>query len=263
LRQLWKPFYESLAIMRNFKLGRTKSLSLPPTKVEEFSFMNESLILATQKAEQDYLLLKEFTENASHEMQTPLSIIRSKLDVLIQEKGLSEKQSELTRGAYAAIKRLSRLNHSLLLLAKIENHQFDKEEEIDLKQKVEEKIQQFQELWQSREVTATYSLKESSIKMNPELLEILLNNLFSNASNHNITSGSIAIELYAHHLSINNSGNSGALDEKRLFTRFYKETMNSNSNGLGLSIIKQIAKVSYIKIEYSFQNNLHSFILSW
>ncbi len=263
LRQLWKPFYESLAIMRNFKLGRTKSLSLPSTQVEEFSFMNESLILATQKAEQDYLLLKEFTEHASHEMQTPLSVMRSKLDVLIQEKGFSEKQSELVRGAYAAIKRLSRLNHSLLLLAKIENQQYGEVEEINLTQKVEEKILQFQELWQSHQIKISYSLEDSHINMNPELLDIVLNNLFSNAMNHNIPSGSIVIQLQAHHFSISNTGSSEILDEKRLFTRFYKESINSNSNGLGLSIIKQIAKVSSISTNYSFKNNLHCFALSW
>ncbi|MBS1669640.1 MAG: HAMP domain-containing histidine kinase [Bacteroidetes bacterium] len=263
LRRLWKPFYASLGIMRNFKLGRTASLNFPSTKVEEFAFMNESLLLATQKAEQDYLLLKEFTENASHEMQTPLSIIRSKLDVLIQEKGLSEKQGELAKGAYAAIRRMSRLNHSLLLLAKIENHQYAHTEEIALKEKLEEKINQFQELWQSHRISTSFSIQETNIHINPELMEALLNNLFSNASNHNIAGGSILIELQANRLSIGNTGHSGALDEKRLFTRFYKESINSNSNGLGLSIIKQIAKVSSITIDYRFQNNLHSFILSW
>jgi signal transduction histidine kinase len=263
LRSLWKPFYASMGIMRNFKLGMTSSLNFPSTKVEEFSFMNESLLLATQKAEQDYLLLKEFTENASHEMQTPLSVMRSKLDMLIQDKSLSEKQSELARGAYTAIKRLSRLNHSLLLLAKIENHQFGETEEINLKQKVEEKIQQFQELWQSRQIKTNYNLRESHIRVSPELLEILLNNLFSNASNHNITAGTITIDLQDHRLSTSNTGYFGALDEKRLFTKFYKESINSNSNGLGLSIIKQIAKISSTDIEYTFENNLHSFILSW
>ena len=263
LRRLWKPFYESLGIMRSFKLGRTASLNFPATKVEEFTFMNESLLLATQKAEQDYLLLKEFTENASHEMQTPLSIMRSKLDMLIQEKGLSEKQGELAKGAYAAIKRMSRLNHSLLLLAKIENNQYAHTAQITLKEKLEEKINQFQELWQSHRISTSFSLQETNINMNPELLDVLLNNLFSNASNHNRKDGSIMIELQTNRLSISNTGHSGPLDEKRLFTRFYKESINSNSNGLGLSIIKQIAKVSSINIDYHFQSNLHSFILSW
>jgi signal transduction histidine kinase len=263
LRRLWRPFYQSMAIMRNFRLGKTVSLSFPPTAIEEFSFMNESLLLAAEKAELDYLLLREFTENASHEMQTPLSIIRSKLDMMIQEKDLSQKQSELASAAYAAIKRLSRLNQSLLLLAKIENQQFKNPVSINLAEKIEEKIVQFQELWQSRNVSVTCHLKQSSILMIPELLDILLNNLFSNASNHNITSGDILIELEQNHLVISNTGLGTALDKHRLFTRFYKESSNSNHNGLGLSIVQQISKVSSINIAYKFTGNRHAFILNW
>lgn len=263
LRRLWRPFYESMNIMRNFKLGRTESLTFPKTSINEFSFMNESLLLATAKAKQDYLLLKEFTENASHEIQTPLSIIRSKLDMLIQEKELSQKQSELANGAYVAIKKLSRLNQSLLLLAKIENQQFNNKQSINLKEKIEEKIGQFQELWQSYHIKVTYSLEESYVSLSPDLLDILLNNLFSNASNHNRTSGSISIELKHNKLTISNSGLTGSLDEKRLFNRFYKASVNSNHNGLGLSIIKQISMVSAINTIYQFVDNRHSFIVSW
>ena len=263
LRRLWRPFYASMEIMRGFKLGRTELLSFPKTNIEEFSFMNDSLRMATEKAEQDYLLLKEFTENASHEMQTPLSIIRSKLDMLIQEKNLSEKQSELARSAYAAIKRLSRLNQSLLLLAKIENQQYNNIQGVDFKQMVEEKILQFQELWQSRNITVSHQLQESYIQISPELLDILLNNLFSNASNHNAANGSISIALKQRQFTISNTGTPLPLNEKRLFSRFYKETINSNSNGLGLSIIKQISKVSSITAAYQFSGNMHTFILTW
>jgi signal transduction histidine kinase len=263
LRRLWRPFYASMSIMRNFKLGRTEKLSFPETNIEEFSFMNDSLLMATEKAEQDYLLLKEFTENASHEMQTPLSIIRSKLDMLIQEKNLSEKQSELARAAYAAIKRLSRLNQSLLLLAKIENQQFNNMQEMNMKEMAEEKILQFQELWQSHKISVAHKLHDSYIQISPELLDILLNNLFSNASNHNVSNGHVSIELQQGQLTISNTGNPTALNEKKLFSRFYKETINSNSNGLGLSIIKQISKVSSITTTYQFAGNMHSFNLHW
>lgn len=263
LRRLWRPFYAAMDIMRSFKLGATSSLKFPATTIQEFSFMNESLLLATEKAEQDYLLLKEFTENASHEMQTPLSIIRSKLDMLIQEHTLSKKQSELASEAYASIKKLSRLNQSLLLLTKIENQQFNKTEAIHLEITVQEKILQFQELWQSRNIKVTYQLQNSFIYINPDLLEILLNNLFSNASNHNIPNGTIFIELKSGHFTISNTGLPVALNEKRIFSRFYKESVNSNSNGLGLSIIKQIAKVSEITVSYQYAGNMHSFSLNW
>jgi len=263
LRRLWRPFYKSMDMMRSFKLGSTDLLAFPETSISEFAFMNDSLALATEKARQDYLTLKEFTENASHEIQTPLSIIRAKLDMLIQEKDLSKNQSELVKEAYTSIKKLSRLNQSLLLLAKIENRQFDNKEIMNLKEKVEEKIDQFRELWQNKGISIKFSLTESYLEMSPELLDILLNNLFSNASNHNTPSGLIAIELKQNEFAISNSGLNGALDEKKLFTRFYKTAVNSNHNGLGLSIIKQISKVSALTTRYKYSENRHSFILNW
>jgi signal transduction histidine kinase len=263
LQRLWEPFYASMAIVRNFRLGKTTSLNFPATQINEFAFMNESLLLATQKAELDYLLLREFTENASHEMQTPLSVIRSKLDMMIQDKELSERQSELARGAYASIKKLSRLNQSLLLLAKIENQQFSNIQKINLKQKLEEKIVQFQELWHNHDITVKYDGIESDISMSPELLDILLNNLLSNAINHNIPSGKILIDLEHKQLTIRNTGQQVSLDEKRLFMRFYKESVNSNHNGLGLSIVKQISKISSINTIYQFTGKMHCFSLKW
>ncbi|MDE3182938.1 MAG: HAMP domain-containing histidine kinase [Bacteroidota bacterium] len=263
LKRLWSPFYESMDIMRNFKLGETGSLVFPKTSTNEFSFMNGNLLLATEKAKQDYLLLKEFTENASHEMQTPLSIIRSKLDMMIQEEELSQKQSELAKEAYSSIKKLSGLNKSLLLLAKIENQQFDNKEKMNLTKKVEEKIEQFRELWQGSNIIITSVLHESTCFINPELLDILLNNLFSNASNHNIPGGFININLAKNKLMVSNSGSPTPLDETKLFTRFYKTPVNSNRNGLGLSIIKQIAKASGIDAVYQYTENTHSFIVSF
>ncbi len=263
LKRLWSPFYESMDIMRNFKLGETGSLVFPKTSTNEFSFMNDNLLLATEKAKQDYLLLKEFTENASHEMQTPLSIIRSKLDMIIQEEELSQKQSELAKEAYSSIKKLSGLNKSLLLLAKIENQQFDNKEKMNLTKKVEEKIEQFRELWQGSNIIITSVLQESSCFINPELLDILLNNIFSNASNHNIPNGFIKINLAKNKLMVSNTGSPTPLDETKLFTRFYKTPVNSNHNGLGLSIIKQIAKTSGIDVMYKYTENTHSFIVSF
>jgi signal transduction histidine kinase len=263
LKRLWKPFYQSLDVMRNFKLGKTGAPVFPKTSINEFTFMNESLMMATEKAEQDYLLLKEFTENASHEMQTPLSIIRSKLDMMIQEEDLTRKQSELTGGAYAAVKKLTRLNQSLLLLTKIENHQFHVTHVTNLKVKIEEKLLQFSELWESQNITVTHELEDVDVFINLELLDILLNNLLSNASNHNIPSGHIFIKLELKQLVISNTGYLEPLDQKRLFTRFYKQSLNNNHNGLGLSIVKQIARVSLININYLFANGLHSFVLNW
>ncbi len=263
LKRLWRPFYQSMEIMKGFKLGESDIVYFPKTAIAEFAFMNENLLAATNTARKEYRMLKEFTENASHEMQTPLSIIRSKLDMLIQDKELSRHQSELAREAYAAIKRLSRLNYSLLLLAKIENQQFDNVQRLNLKEKISKKIEQFQELWLNNEFTISCSLEDSYLNISPELLDILLNNLLSNAGNHNRQSGFISVNLTPFSLIVSNSGSPKPLDQEKLFTRFYKTVINSNHNGLGLSIIKQISDVSSIEVFYQYVDEKHAFILKW
>jgi signal transduction histidine kinase len=263
LRRLWQPFYEALHAMQHFKLGNTRDLHFPATNTEEFAFMNESLGMAAKKAEEDYLLLKEFTENASHELQTPLSIIRSKLEMLIQDEDLSHRQSEIVRSAFAAIKKLSRLNQSLLLLTKIGNQQFNQLEEISLHEKIEDKLGQFRELWQTSGIEVSSRLSPATIRASPDLIDILLNNLFSNASNHNIPHGDIAIGLEPHKLTVSNTGPATPLDPRRMFSRFYKGEQHTGHNGLGLSIIKQICEVTTLKPAYQCSGNRHTFTFTW
>ncbi len=263
LRKLWAPFYGTMAALRGFKLGERSTLQLPHTDIEEFALMNESLRDATGKAAEDYRLLKEFTENASHEIQTPLSIIRSKLDLVIQDDSLSEGQSEKLRSAYGAIKKISRLNQSLLLLTKIENRQYAHTEPLLLDERLAEKLVQFQELWDNSRLHIRTSLNAATLQGNPELVDILLNNLLSNATRHNSPDGTISICLTPGHLEVSNSGTPAPLNGDRLFQRFYKETPGGDRVGLGLSIIHQICEVTGISIAYAYKDATHTFDLSW
>jgi signal transduction histidine kinase len=263
LKTLWRPFYGSLDIIRNFRVDKKQTLHFPSSKIDEFSFMNNTLEKATNRAKKDYLSLKEFTENASHEMQTPLAIIRSKLDLFIQHESLSEDQSKTMQSTYNAVEKLARLNQSLLLLAKIDNNQYAETSAIDLRKKLEEKTEAFHELWQNQNISVSTSLENVVVNMNNELADILLNNLLSNATRHNYPGGFIRIDLKNKQLKITNSSRNThtQLDQQRLFSRFYKQD-DKESNGLGLSIVKQICEISNLKIDYSFEKGNHFFVLS-
>ena len=262
LRRLWQPFYAAMKEMKGFKLGK-KTPVLPSTDIDEFTLMNQSLAQAINSAKDDYRILKEFTENASHETQTPLAIIRSKLDLVIQDEGLSEGQTDALKSAYAAVSRLSKLNQSLLLLAKIENQQFTAMETIDFKDRIEEKLQQFHEFWQSNQITIKASLSAATIYASPELIDILLNNLLSNAGRHNIAGGQIHVLLVPGKLEVANTAKSTGLDPNKLFGRFYKEEQYSKHNGLGLSIVKQICEHADFDISYGFSDQQHRFTFTW
>jgi signal transduction histidine kinase len=184
------------------------------------------------------------------------------MDILIQDENLSETQSRAAQSAYDAIQRMSKLNSSLLLLAKIENKQFDEVETINLKEKIETKLVDFFELWQSKHLSLRRSLRNCEIKINPLLAEIMLNNLLSNATKHNISNGKIAITLTSDKLIIANTSESPALDEKQLFTRFYKTSATSD-NGLGLCIAKQICDLNDFTLSYDYSNNQHVFSIDF
>lgn len=263
LKKLWRPFYQSLATVKEFKVSKTPRLQFDPSGIEEFEFMNQTLERITKQAQAEYIALKTFSENASHEIQTPIAIIRSKLDLLIQDEQLTEQQSNTLQSAYNALQKLTKLNQSLLLLAKIENNQYEEVEKINFKIKVESKLDDFQELWQAKKIVTHSSLEEVFLKMNPELADILLNNLLSNATKHNYDGGSLSVELNKSHFKISNTSSSGMLESEKLFQRFYRPSHTKDFNGLGLSIIKQICEASGFTKTYNHLDNLHTFTISF
>ena len=262
LNSLWRPFYNTLDQMKAFNLADKNEINAEFSKIDEFTELNQAVSAMSQRVKQDYKELKSFTDNASHEMMTPLAVINSKLDTLLQTAGFSDQQGELIEDIYLAVGRLSRLSHSLLLLAKIENNLIKNEELIDLKELLNQKARQFQELLQSNEISISLNLEAKAVSMSKYLADILLNNLISNAIRHNLKSGHIDILLSADQLMVSNTGVAAALDETRTFERFNK-TASSEGMGLGLAISRQICNLYSFKLSYQYENEKHSFIISF
>ncbi len=259
LRRLWQPFYATLTAMNKFRLGEKDIPSFTPTDIDEFGLLNNTLDQFILAADKEYTLLKEFTENASHELQTPLAIVRSKLDTLIQDEQLTEPQSNAAQTAYEAIRKMAKLNQSLLLLSKIDNRQFSETSQFDFKIPVEEKMNDWSELWQGKNIEVSSLLESTMVTMNTQLADILLNNLFSNATQHVKEGGSIDVKLQHSKFVISNTAQGGALDQNKLFKRFSKGGQATDQHGLGLSILQQITDVSGMKTTYEFVNGMHIF----
>ncbi len=259
LSRLWKPFYQVLNRMKAFEVTRMDNIKEEPTKIDEFNELNRSVNAMTEKVKQDYKELKSFTDNASHEMMTPLAIINSKLDSLLQTESFTEQQGALLEDIYQATGRLSRLHQSLLLLAKIENNLISDVQEVDLKELIEAKIRQFSELFERGGLKVEVKLSERKVTMSRYLADILLNNLISNAVRHNMSGGKISIELIAEKLVVSNTGKKLNI-QNRMFDRFSKST-TSEGMGLGLAISKQICNLYDFSIEYGQVENLHIFTI--
>jgi signal transduction histidine kinase len=256
-KKLWQPFRNTLSSIKEFNLSAPVEITMQPTKISEFRELNESIRLMTNKVMKDYQSLKEFTDHASHEMQTPLAIINSKLDLLIQEPELSEKSMQQVQSIYKAVVKLSRLCQSLLLLARIENNQYASTEIIAVNELVVEKNKELQEWISGMNVKVIMQLHPLSVTMNRELAEILTSNLFRNAVRHNVADGSIIIKTERNKLFVYNNGKA-PLDKSRIFDRFYKSDY-SDGSGLGLAIVQHICEQYHFSLNYNFNEGLHCF----
>ncbi|MFD0940841.1 sensor histidine kinase [Pedobacter boryungensis] len=257
LNSLWKPFYTLLNQMKAYQVSRMGKINRVPTKIDEFNELNDSAIAMAASVQQDYKELKSFTDNASHEMMTPLAVINSKLDSLLQTEPFTKSQGALLEDIYQAVGRLSRLNQSLLLLAKIENNLIPDLQDIDMKELLESKIRQFQELFEKDGLQLIHQLESCQLRMSKYLVDILMNNLFSNAVRHNHKGGLIEVRLQKDSLQLINTGRDAGL-EGQLFDRFSKSAP-SEGLGLGLAISKQICALYGFTIAYTYQNEKHFF----
>jgi signal transduction histidine kinase len=258
LNGLWKPFYETLGRLKAFNISDSQGLKLKHDKVDEFNDLNQVVDAMSSRVKNDYQHLKQFTENASHEMMTPLAVITTKLDTLIQDETLKPEQFDQINDIYSAASKLSRLNQSLLLLVKIENNLVDDAELLSLDGLLSQKIRQFSELAQSKDILVSEYIGEKNIVASKYLIDILLNNLFSNAIRHNNKHGQIIITLTGSKLVFQNTGSEKLLNDEILFERFQKGK-KSDGTGLGLTIVKNICNLYHWEIVYSFENSFHTF----
>ncbi len=257
-KSIWVPFNKTLENLRNFDISRDAPLALTETRISEFRQLNKTLDRMAKKMRRDYINLKEFNENASHEIQTPLAIIKSKVELLIQGEGLNEEQMGMINSVYDATTRMSRLNQGLLLISKIDNNQFHHTEQVDLQKVMEKTLEHFEEIIDLKKIRILHHFNAPSCtQMNPALSEILVSNLVSNSIRHNVEEGEIRITMDSDGFEIANTGHPLTISPDELFSRFRKSERTKDSVGLGLAIVKKIALLYQFDIRYEVKENIH------
>lgn len=256
-RKLWSPFFKNLEAMKGFSIKSNTPIVLMDSNILEFQELNNEILILTKKVSSDYQNLKQFTEDLSHEMQTPLAIMQAKIENIINEKKLSEAQYLQFSSLQKDILRLKQLNKRLTLLTKIENNQFANINKIDLTKIIRKTVDNFKELF-SAEIHFSETEKVF-VLMDPYLAEVLCTNLISNAVKHSGTSKSVSITCSNDCLIIKNSGTIAIDKPENLFHRFYRESKSNHSTGLGLAIVKKICELYQFNITYKFQKNSHMF----
>jgi signal transduction histidine kinase len=256
-----KPFYQLLEWLEHYRLGKNNEKLSIETHTTEFRKLNEAVSRYVAHSEEVFEKQKQFIGNASHELQTPLAICQNRLEMLLEDETLGEQQMSEIMKTYQTLEYLSKLNKSLLLLSKIDNHQFSEEKEVCLNEVLHRYMDDYQEVYAYRDIILTVEEEgELYWRMNETLAVVLITNLLKNAFVHNINKGSIRIVVSSSGIRFGNTASGSALDASRVFDRFYQGSKKKEgSTGLGLAIVDAVCRHSSLKIRYRFEEDMHWF----
>jgi two-component system sensor histidine kinase QseC len=256
-KKVFYPFRKTMKVINSFNLKKKEKIKLPATSTKEFQELNSFLQKMTDKAIEEYAAVKEFSENASHELQTPLAVLRSKLE-LLSETNIDGSQAALIGDMQNAIDKLSRINRSLTLLTKLENQEFETSEDVKFCRIAKDVLAAYDDWITLKSIQVTSKLdKNIPLKIHPTLAEMLITNLLSNAIRHNVEGGEMMIELTHQKLCVINTGAAPEIPTEELFQRFKKSNQSAESIGLGLAIVKQICEVNHFAVSYKYQKSKH------
>jgi signal transduction histidine kinase len=256
LGKVWSDFFKSLKTMQHFSLENPKHKPFEASEIIEFNELNHVLQEMTDKLIRDYEGVKEFTGNVFHEVQTPLSVIKNKTELLFQELN-TEKQFELAGSVFSATNRLSDIIKSLGLLARIEKNQFSRKEAIDFADLINKNLELYSSMMESKNIRLEKKFSGRPKKvMDPALADILINNLIKNAVRHNLEEGFIRIHLTENKLHIANAGNNPNQPTDQLFEQFNRSS-SEGFMGIGLAIVQKIVQHYKMEIRYNYNEGIH------
>lgn len=262
-QRLWKPFYKTLDQLKAYDLDKSESVALEKSDITEFDDLNKTVSHLTERNRKVFLNQKEFIENASHELQTPIAIFQSKLDQLMQSSSLSQSEAETILELETTAQRMARLNKNLLLLSKIDNDQFLDTEEIDVSMLIQNQLSALKPVAQVQNMKINASIDPLSIKANRTLIEVLFSNVFQNAVRHNLKGEDVSITLRDKTLAVTNKGKASKMNVEKMTDRFSKDSNDPNSTGLGLAIVKKICDSCGFHLGYRYDNSLHTFEITF
>ncbi|HMX82160.1 MAG TPA: HAMP domain-containing sensor histidine kinase [Saprospiraceae bacterium] len=264
LQRLWRPFYRLIQQLTNYNILKSDSFPEVKTRTTEFRDLQNAVRTLLAHNAETFEKQKQFISHASHELQTPLAIAINKLELLLEDENLSNKQTGHIADTIRTIERLSTVNKSLLLLSKIENKQFFDNRPVCINDIILQSVEEFEEFAAYKNVKISIVASDKlMVVMDESLARILVSNLLRNAIFHNIAGGKVFIEIKPDSLSFKNNGLRQALDSQRVFEAFYKDAANTSSTGLGLAILKSVCHLYRFNVNYRFEEELHVFEINF
>ena len=203
-------------------------------------------------------LRTDFIANVSHELKTPLAVIRN-YGVMLQQPGITEtERQEYGQAISNASQRLADMITNILKLNKLENQQIYPAKKVyDLSEQLCECLLGFESAWEAKELEIETEIEDGIlVESDPELLSLVWNNLFSNAIKFTEPGGTVSLRVKAEGdravVSVSDTG-SGISPEvgAHIFEKFYQGDTShaTQGNGLGLALVKRVVDIVGGEIE--------------
>jgi signal transduction histidine kinase len=228
------------------------------TTTSDFEYLDISIHQMIQTIESAFQKEREFISNASHELMTPISILQSKIENMFGNEDIPDEVKERLLEMQRILNRLKSITKTLLLISQIENEQFIKEDTVSAAVLINEVYDEISIRLQEKNISCHINIPAgwNLVQVNKFLLFNLFFNLINNAVKYNKEGGEInitgAIEDKLYTISIADTG-IGISPEQlpHIFNRFKKFTrsLQQDSFGLGLPIVRSIADFHKIRIE--------------
>ena len=237
------------------------------TSTSDFRHLDISIHKMIRTIESTFQKEREFISNASHELMTPISILQSKIENMFEQEDITDELKIRMLEMQKILNRLKSITKTLLLISQIENDQFLREDKISISELLQEVYDEISIRLQDKNISYEVVITEDwpLVNINKFLLFNLFFNLINNAIKYNKEGGSIRIEAVKENnafvVNITDTG-LGISDEDLpyIFNRFKKlrQSLQQDSFGLGLPIVKSIAEFHHIKIEVISEKNVGS-----
>lgn len=220
-------------------------------KYNQYDLIMENLNKMATELQKNEVLKTDFISNVSHEIKTPLAVIQNYATLLQDEALDSETRKEYAKTLISASKRITDLITNILKLNKLENQEIqEKHEAFHLTEALAENVVEFETIIEKKNLELNCDFDEVTIFSSKSLLEIVWNNLISNAIKFTPNNGKIAITLKRRgknvEVKVSDTG-CGMTSETgaKIFEKFYQgDTSHSTQgNGLGLALVKKVIDI--------------------
>ena len=255
LDKILAPFYETVSTLEHISNPSDLNETFPETTTYEINVLNRALNSMMQHIRSSFEDQKQFIQNASHELLTPLSIIRQKAEkILSNAESLDKRTIKAAGNIQDTAVRLSRLSNALLLISRIENRQYSLDEDVEITNITENVIDELSDFIEMKQLTLEKDFDCSiNVKGNSELIRAAIYNIVQNAIKYTPSGTSIILQTkcYGEQRSFSVLDEGPGIPNEFLdsvFDRFQKtqnhtDGFDDDSPGLGLSIVQSISRL--------------------